>query len=328
LHDIFEKKKVIITGGLGFIGSNLAHKLALTGARVTIVDSLIPDSGGNLYNAKDIKRTVRINICDLRDENSMSVLVEPQDYIFNLAALTSHTDSMTNPYADMEVNCRGQLSLLEACRKSHSRAKIVYAGTRQVYGAPQYLPVDEAHPVLPPDINGVHKFAGEWYHMIYHKAYGLKTTSLRLTNTYGPRMLMKHSRQGFVACFMRQAMDGECITIYGDGKQFRDFNYVDDVTDALLRAAASEKTDGEIYNLGSEEQVTLLDFAKLLIRTCGMGSYRLVPFPSERKKIDIGSYRGNYQKIKETLGWEPRVTLENGLRKTIEFYQAHKAHYW
>jgi len=328
LHDIFEKKKVMITGGLGFIGGNLARELALTGARVTIVDSLAPDSGGNLYNVEDIKKTVKINICDLRDESSMSVLVEPQDYIFNLAASTSHADSMTNPYADMEANCRGQLSLLEACRKSHSGAKIVYAGTRQVYGVPQYLPVDEAHPVLPLDINGVHKFAGEWYHMIYHRVYGLKTTSLRLTNTYGPRMLMKHSRQGFVACFMRQAMDGERITIYGDGKQFRDFNYVDDVTDALLRAAASEKTDGEIYNLGSEEQVTLLDFAKLLIRTCGKGSYRLVPFPSERKKIDIGSYRGNYQKIKETLMWEPRVTLENGLRKTIEFYRAHKAHYW
>jgi UDP-glucose 4-epimerase len=328
LQNVFEEKKVMITGGLGFIGSNLAHKLVSTGAEVTIVDSLIPDSGGNLYNVKDIERKVRINICDLRDENSMSVLVRPQDYIFNLAALTSHIDSMTNPYADMEVNCRGQLSLLEACRKNNLRAKIVYASTRQVYGAPQYLPVDEAHPVLPPDINGIHKFAGEWYHMIYHRAYGLKATSLRLTNTYGPRMLMKHNRQSFVAWFIRQAMDGEGITIYGDGKQFRDFNYIDDVTDALIRAVASEKINGEIFNLGSPEQVTLLDFVKLLIETCGTGSYRLVPFPSERKKIDIGNYRGNYRKIKEVLGWEPKVSLRDGLRQTIEFYRTHKTHYW
>ena len=328
MNSVFEGKKVMVTGGLGFIGSNLTRKLVAQGADVLIVDSLIPDCGGNLFNIYDIKQKIKVNLCDLRDENSLSHLVPDQDYIFNLAGLTSHIDSMTNPFADMETNCRGQLSFLEVCRKKNPKVKIVYAGTRQIYGSPKYLPVDENHPISPPDINGINKFAGEWYHIVYNNVYDLKATSLRLTNTYGPRMLMRHSRLGFVSWFIRKAIDGEEITIYGDGKQFRDFNYVDDVVDAFLMAAASDKTNGQIFNLGGQESVSLSDFVKLLIAVCGTGRYRFVPFPEETKKIDIGNYLGDYRKIKKILGWEPKTSLREGLEQTVHYYRKNKVHYW
>ena len=324
----FQGKKVMITGGLGFIGSNLAHKLVELGADVLLVDSLIPDYGGNLYNVDDIKERVRINIADVRAESSMDYLVRGQDIIFNLAGQVSHIDSMRDPYTDLEINCRSQLSLLEACRKNNPEVKILFAGTRQVYGIPDYLPVDEKHLLHPTDVNGINKMAGEWYHIVYNNVYRLRATSLRLTNTYGPRMLVKHNRQGVLGWFIHQAIDGEEIQIFGDGRQLRDPCYIDDVVDAFLLAAASDESDGEVFNLGGPEPVSLLQLVELLIEICGSGSYRMVPFPPERKRIDIGGYYSDYNKITETLGWKPRVSLQEGLERTVEFYRENKQYYW
>ncbi len=326
--DFFAGKKILITGGLGFIGSNLACRLVELGADLLLVDSLIPTYGGNLFNIHGIEERVRVNIADVRDPHSMDYLVQGQDLIFNLAGQVSHIESMRDPYTDLEINCRSQLSILEACRRHNPEVKILYAGTRQQYGRPHYLPVDEDHPLHPTDINGVNKMAGEWYHIVYHQAYGLRTCSLRLTNTYGPRMLVKHSRQTALGWFIRLALDDQEIQIWGDGQQLRDYTYIDDAVDAFLRAAASEETDGRILNLGGRRPISHLELIETLIAVAGSGRYRLVPWPSERKRIDIGNVYSSYRLIQEMLGWEPQVDLREGLERTVAFYRQYKQHYW
>jgi UDP-glucose 4-epimerase len=324
----FVGKKVMITGGLGFIGSNLARRLVELEAEVLLVDSLIPEYGGNLFNVAGIEDKVRINIADVRDEHGMNYLVRGHDYLFNLAGQVSHTDSMRDPYTDLEINCRSQLSILEACRKNNPEVKIVYAGTRQQYGRPDYLPVDERHLMHPVDVNGINKMAGEWYHIVYNNVYGICATSLRMTNTYGPRMRVKDARQTFVGWWLRQIIEGQELQIFGTGLQVRDFDYVTDVVEALLMVAASEQANGEIYNLGGEEPINLIDLAELLIEINGSGSYRLVPFPPERKVIDIGDYYADYRKIRGKLGWKPKVLLREGFERTLQFYQENREHYW
>jgi UDP-glucose 4-epimerase len=324
----FRDQPILITGGLGFIGSSLARRMADLGARVTLVDSLIPEYGGKLFNVSGYEDRVRVNIGDMRDEYGINYLVQRQAYIFNLAGQVSHLDSMQNPYADLEINCRSQLYLLEACRKFNAGARIVYSSTRQIYGKPQYAPVDENHPLAPVDINGVHKLAGEWYHILYHRVYGLRTTSLRMTNTYGPRMRVVDARQTFLGLWLRQIVEGQQIAVYGDGGQRRDFNFVDDAVEALLLAAISPEADGQTYNLGGDEVVSLLELAQMLITLGGAGSYRLVPFPPERKAIDIGDYYGDYSKIQRALGWRPAIALRDGLGRTLEYYRAHREQYW
>lgn len=326
-RDSYYRKNVLITGGAGFIGSNLAYRLVGFDANITIVDSLIDDYGGNLFNLHGIEDRVKLNIADIRDESSMQYLVRDQDFIFNLAGQVSHIDSMRNPYTDLEINCKSQLSLLEACRKFNRNAKVVFAGTRQQYGKPDYLPIDENHLMHPTDVNGINKMAGEWYHILYNNVYDIRATSLRLTNTYGPRQLVKHDRQGFVGVFIRQAIDGEEIEIFGDGKQIRDFTFVDDVVEAFLLAGAEDRSNGEVYNVGGLEPKSLLEFVKLL-STLTDCTYRIVPFPEEKKRIDVGSIYLNYEKIKKNLGWEPKTTLQEGLEKTISYYRKYKEQYW
>jgi UDP-glucose 4-epimerase len=328
LESVYKGKNVLITGGLGFIGSNLAISLAGLGARVVIVDSLIEDYGGNLFNIEPVKNNVRVNISDVRDEPGMLYLVKGMDFIFNLAGQVSHIDSMLNPYVDLEINCRSQLTILEACRKNNKDVKIVFAGTRQQYGKPDYLPVDEKHPIHPTDVNGINKMAGEWYHILYNNVYGIRAVSLRLTNTYGPRQLLKHNRQGFFGWFVRQIIDGEEIKIFGDGSQVRDFNYVGDTVDAFLIAGADETAFGNIYNLGGAERFNLKSLVELMIKIFGSGSYHIIPFPEDRKKIDIGDFYANYEKIENELGWRPTVNLEEGIKETFKYYSQFKKYYW
>lgn len=324
---LYAGRNVMITGGLGFIGSNLARRLVRLGAKVTIVDSMIPDYGGNFWNIADFKDDVVVNVSDVRDRSSMDHLVKGRDYIFNLAGQVSHIDSMNDPFTDLEINCRSQLSILESCRHNNRDLKIVFAGSRQQYGRPQYVPVDEKHPINPVDVNGVNKVAGEWYHILYNDVYGIRASSLRLTNTFGPGQLMKHNRQGFIGWFVRLVTEGKEIQLFGDGSQVRDFNYVEDVVDAFLLVGASDTATGQIYNLAGAEPTSLLDLVEMMIKIAGRASYRLVPFPPEKKRIDIGSYYGTSKKIESEIGWQPRTSLADGLRKTFDFYRLHLEKY-
>lgn len=321
-------RRVIITGGLGFIGSNLARALVAQGAHITLVDSLIPQYGGNPYNIKDIRDQVTVNVCDVRDSFAMAYLLQGKDFLFNLAGQTSHMDSMIDPQTDLDINATAQLSILEACRKSNPDIKIVFASTRQLYGKPDYLPVDEKHPVRPVDVNGINKLAGEWYHLLYNNVYGLRACALRLTNTYGPGMRVKDARQTFLGIWVRLLIEGKPIKVFGDGLQLRDFNFVDDCVNALLLAGTSDAANGKVFNLGSPEVVNLTTLAKMMVDFCPGSSYELVPFPSERKAIDIGDYYSDFSLIARELGWQPKIGLQQGLQRTMAYYQQHHLHYW
>lgn len=324
----YANKRVLVTGGLGFIGSNLARALVAQGADVTLVDSLIPQYGGNPFNIDDIRDKVTVNVCDVRDPFAMSYLLNGKDYLFNLAGQTSHMDSMADPQTDLEINATAQLSILEACRKANPGIKIVFASTRQLYGKPDYLPVDEKHPIRPVDVNGINKLAGEWYHLLYNNVYGIRACALRLTNTYGPGMRVKDARQTFLGIWVRLLLEGKPIKVFGDGLQLRDFNYVDDCVEALLLAGVSDNANGKVYNLGSKEVVGLKSLAEMMVDLGYGGTLELVPFPPERKAIDIGDYYSDFSLITQELGWQPKVGLREGLMQTMVYYKANHRHYW
>ncbi len=325
--NFYRGRRVMITGGLGFIGSNLARHLVELGADVLLVDSLIPDYGGNLFNIDGLESRLRVNVADVRQSTTMNYLVQDREVIFNLAGQVSHIDSMTDPGTDLDINCRSQLTLLEACRRHNPRVKVVYASTRQIYGKPERLPVDETHLVRPTDINGINKAAGEQYHLVYNNVFGIRACSLRLTNVYGPRQLIRHNRQGFIGWFIRLALDGGEIQIFGDGSQLRDFVHVDDAADAFLRAGASDDVNGEALNVGGSAPVAHKDLVALLLDVAGRGTVRFVEWPVEKKKIDIGSFYSDSSRFTSATGWRPQVALRDGLAATLDFYRAHRGHY-
>jgi UDP-glucose 4-epimerase len=325
--DQYNGRNVLIIGGLGFIGSNLAARMVTLGARVKIIDSLIPEYGGNLFNIEPFKDKVTVNIADVRDEHSMRYLVQGYEFLFNLAGQTSHLDSMQNPETDLDINCRAQLKILEACRKRNPSIKIVFASTRQVYGKPEYMPVNELHPVSPVDVNGINKLAGEWYHLLYNNVYGIRSTVFRLTNTIGPRMRVKDARQTFLGLWIRLLVENRPFEVW-DGHQLRDFTYVDDAVDALLMAAISEQAYGRVFNLGANQVISLKELAELLVTVHGSGAYHEQTFPADRKRIDIGDYYADDQLIRNILGWAPDVSLEEALKRTIDYYQTFGKHYW
>lgn len=322
----YDGATVLITGGAGFIGSNLAIRLAGLGADVTVVDSLIPEYGGNLHNLAPVTEAIRVNVSDVRDDHSLAHLLQGADVLFNLAGQTSHLDSMHDPYTDLEINCVSQLHILEACRRVNPGVRVVYASTRQFYGRPEYLPVDERHPLHPVDVNGVNKMAGEWYHQLYSEVYGIATSSIRLTNTYGPRMRVKDARQTFLGIWVRLVVEDAAFEVW-DGGQLRDFTYVDDAVDALLRCGSDPAAVGEVFNLGGLEAVDLTDLANRLIAVAGSGSFERFEYPEERKKIDIGDYYADFGKITSKLGWRPTVGLDEGLARTVAYYREHLEHY-
>jgi UDP-glucose 4-epimerase len=323
----YKGRSALITGGLGFIGSNLVRRLVEIGVEVKVLDALMPEQGGNRFNLRDLAGRVEIHNADMRDQRVVNHLVGGVDYVFNLAGSVSHLESMQQPLRDLELNCAAHVTLLEACRNFNPHVKIVFTSTRQVYGKPVYLPLDEQHRVAPLDVNGINKLAAEHYHLLYQRVYGTRTVCLRLTNTYGPRQLIHHNRQGFLGWFIRQAVEGGVIDLYGEGRQRRDVNYVDDVVEALLLAGASETAEGEVYNLGGGEPVSLAELAETLISLTGRGMIRTVPFPPERQMIDVGNTHSSFVKIETALGWRPRMLLREGLERTVEFYERHRAHY-
>lgn len=327
LSGFYKGKKCLITGGMGFIGSRLARALLDMQAEVTIVDNLLPEGGANRFNVEDIKNEIKIKIGDIKDAGLMEGPVREAQFIFNLAGALSHTGSMANPFLDLEANCLSHISFLEVCREHNPEVKIAYSATRAQYGRAIYLPVNEAHPMHPADVNGINKLAGEWYHILYYKNYGIKAFSLRLTNTFGPGHQMKSPQQGVINWWIRQLIEGQIIKIYGDGSQLRDLNYVDDVLQALLLGMASEETCGEIYNLGGEA-LSLKDIAELMIKVYGKGKYELVPYPPETKRVEVGNYIGDYQKIHKAIGWKPEISIEEGFSSAFDYYVKNKNHYW
>ncbi len=326
MSDWFHDAHVLITGGLGFIGSNLAKHLVRLGSRVTLLDSMIPSYGATLDNIAEIRASVHLNFSDVRDMHSLKYLVRGQDVIFSLAGQVSHIDSMTDPLTDLDINCRSQLSLLDCCRAENPRVRLVLAGTRQIYGKPKFLPVTEAHPYSPADVNGINKLAAEMYFTLYSQVYDMHTVCLRLTNTYGPHMDLKNSQKGFVGVFLKQVLAGKPIQIFGTGNQRRDFNHVDDVCRALILAAATTNARGECFNLGHHQHYSLLEFVQVLHQILPF-EFQCVPFPPSRQAIDIGDYYGDYSKFSQATQWQPRIGLDEGLRETVEFFQARTA-YW
>jgi UDP-glucose 4-epimerase len=327
LRNKYAGKRVLVTGGLGFIGSHLAARLVDWEAEVSIVDNLSVETGANMFNIAGIEDKVHVTIADIRDTSRMSALIREKAFLFNLAGLLSHVGGMHAPVTDLEVNALVPLQILELCRELNPKIRIVFAGTRQVYGRARTLPVNEDACISPVDYNGVGKLAGELYHMISNRVYNLWTTSIRMTNTYGPHMRIKDSHQTFIGWWIRLLMEERALEIFGNGKQIRDPNHVEDVVDALLLSAIKPKAKGKIYNLGGEP-INLIQLANLLIELNGSGSYRLRPFPRERLAIDIRDYVGDYSRIQSELGWQPKTDLRVGLKQTIAFYRQNKDHYW
>lgn len=319
---------VLITGGLGFIGSNLARKLCRQGAKVTIIDSLFADYGGNQFNIADIASNVDIHYLDIRNTDELKKLIIGKDFIFNLAAQSSHMGSMLDPIADLEINVTALVSMLELCKKFNPNVKVVHASTRQIYGSPDYLPVKESHPIRPVDVNGVNKSAAEQYLMLYNKVYDLRSCSLRLTNTYGPGMRVKDAKQTFLGIWIKSVLEHKPFSIYGDGLQVRDFNYVDDCSDAFILCAYNEISNGKVYNLGGTPSIELKALAKIITSLGFGGSYEFIPFPSSQKAIDIGDYSADISLIQADLKWFPSVELNDGLTNALAYYDKNRNHYW
>ena len=314
-------QEVLVIGGLGFMGSNLAHQLVSLGAKVAIYDACLDPYGWNFASIKEIKDEVEVIVKDIRDFEALKTQVKRKDLIFSYAAQVSHIHSMRDPNLDIQVNCQGNMNILEACRQVNPEVKIVYAGTRSQVGEAEYLPVDEKHPTNPPDIYSINKLAAEKYYLLYTKVYGIPSVSFRVGNTYGPRQQVKHGDYGVLNYFMRRAMLDEPLTIYGSGEQIREYNYIDDVNDAFLLAAQSDEANGQFFGIGSGEPITFIDMTKMVIKTVGKGELVHVPFPEDRKAIDIEGFYVTSQKLNGVLGWHPVTSLEEGLHKTFAFYQ-------
>jgi UDP-glucose 4-epimerase len=325
---MFDGKKVLVTGGLGFIGSNLSMRLVELGARVTIVDNMMPRLGGNLFNIKEIRDRVHINFSDVRDSPSMDYLVKGHELIFHLAGQVNHVDSIRNPIQDLDINCRGTLVLLESCRKHNRETKIVFSGTRGEYGASVRLPVGEDHPTNPKGIYAVTNLSAEKMVLVYHDVHKIPGACLRITNTYGPRHQMAHDEYGVLNWFIRKAIEDEQIPVFGDGRILRDFLFVDDLVECFLRVAGCAAAYGEVFNVGSGVPINFIDLARRIVAIAGTGRAAFTEFTQERKEVEPGDYYTDISKIRRIVGWEPRTGLDEGLRRTIEFYRKHRSEYW
>lgn len=324
----YRGRRVLITGGLGFLGSNLCLSLVEQGAHVTVTDALLPGYGGNLHNIEPVRSAVNLQFADVRDRHAMNQVVQGQDVIFHIAAQTSHVDSMVDPYLDVDINLNGTLNLLEAIRHHAPHARFVYAGTRAQYGKMRSSQVVEEDLPNPTDIYGVNKLAGEYYAMLYSRIYGFPAASLRMTNAYGPRHQMRSAKYGILNWFVRLALEDRVIPIYGDGAQLRDYLYVGDAVGAFLAAGAGNHAAQSIYNVGGNPPVRFVDMARRVVELAGSGRIEFQEWPQDRKAIESGDFATDVSRIRRELGWSPTVPFDEGLRSTIEFYRANKSAYW
>jgi len=324
----YKDRNVLVTGGLGFIGSNLSIELVRLGANVTIVDNMLPRQGGNLFNIEPVKDKVRINFSDVRNQLSMNHLVRGQDIIFHLAGQVNHVDSMRNPVQDLEINCQGTLVLMQALRNNNIDATVVYSGTRGEYGSTVNLPVNEDHPTNPKGIYAVTNLAAEKMILVYNQVYKIPAICLRITNTYGPRHQMMHDEYGVFNWFIKKAIDDEALPVFGDGMIIRDFLYIDDLIECLLMSAPTKKAVGEVFNVGTGIPVTFKEIAEKIVKIAGKGTYKFTDFTKERAEVEPGDYYADISKLGRIVGWEPKISLEEGIRRTIEFYRRYRKHYW
>lgn len=325
-HSWYGGRTILVTGGLGFLGSNLVHALVRWGARVRVLDALLEPYGGNMHNLDGVADRVSVTVADIRDTAAVAHVTRDVDVVFHIAAQTSHVDSMTDPFLDLDMNGRGNLMLLQALQGASCR--LVYAGTRAQYGRVTRIPVDEEHRLDPIDIYGVHKAAAEQQCFIMGRLHGFPVVSLRINNTYGPRHQMKHARYGILNWFVRVAMDGGVIPVYAPGDQLRDYNHVDDVTEAFLLAGHRPEAEGRVFNLGSGGGVRFVDMVDAVVSAAGAGAREMVPWPEERRRIEVGDYLADIGLARRLLGWEPRIPLDEGLRRTVDYYRDRREHYW
>ncbi len=326
--DCFRGRRVLITGGLGFLGSNLAIALVGLGAEVTLLDSMVDDHGGNLFNIDLIRGQVAVNFSDIRDQSSLKYLVVGKDYVFHLAGQNDHVLSLTDPFPDIDINIKGSAMLLETCRRFNPGARLVYGGTRGEYGRAVMLPVAEDHPIRPRGIYELSSLTAQQLFQIYHDNHGLASITLRLTNIYGERAQMKHSRFGVANWFVRLALDDETIKVFGDGSLLRDFVYVQDAVEAMIRCAATDEAYGHVFNVGNRHAASFRELAETVVRVAGRGRWEFAPFTPERAAQEPGDFCSDIRRIKRIVGWEPTTSLEEGVTRTVAFYERHRAHYW
>ena len=324
----FTGKRVLVTGGMGFIGSNLSLALVKLGARVMIVDSMIPGYGGNVFNIEPAAKEIEVNFCDVLDVNAINHVVRGQDFIFHLAGQVDHVLSLSDPFPDIDLNIKGTAVLMEACKRFNPGARFVKAGTRGQYGPATSLPVSEDAPTNPKGIYEISNLTAEKIIQVYNDIHGIHSVPLRLTNTYGPRAQMAHSRYGVANWFVRLAIDKTPIKVFGDGLIRRDFLYVDDCVEALLMCAVTDGARGQIMNVGVDEPSTFLELAKNLVEICPGARWEYAEFSPERRAQEPGDFYSDITKIRELVGWSPKTTLREGLEKTVEYYRRNKEHYW
>lgn len=327
MDSFYKNRRVFVTGGVGFIGSNLALALARLGAQVTVADSMERGCGANEFNLAEAGDQVKRVIANIGEESRIEPALDGCEAVFNLAGEISHIHSIHYPERDLDLNLRAQLVFLRSCQKVAPGARIVYGSSRQLYGVPDYLPVDEEHPIRPVDFNGVHQWAAENYHYLFSNLFSLDVTCLRLTNVYGPRQSLLKPCQGFIGSFFRLALHGEKISVFGDGRQLRDMLYVDDAVEAFLLAGAAGTSGSHVYNVGGPTPLTLLEIAQMVAQAAGGAPVECVPFPEDRKAIDIGSYYSDYAKIRRELAWEPRTEFCRGAEQAVAFYRRFAQHY-